>query len=295
MCTYCITRALWICLLLVCSPTSIDGNSITDSSDILFSPEWDLEFSRTKLRAARQAQETSMTPTISSPLPSSICNIRALSSQLTTACKLTIESLDTDNVTYLSSQNGMSDIEAFCTAECAGYLLEFEKQCPNILYMLDDYVRGLCSMNSDFRCALSLIVNNGSKVYSTCFEQSTNSNSCPSLCRKALIEFSSEIDCCINTYYNDTYSRPARNEIPGRDQVVNPELWERCTVSYPTECPTDYLAPDQRVTTDYLAPDQRITTSMTLLPTQTSTSATAKNTETARGIQKHFNMYHTLI
>ena len=287
MSIYCITRVLWICLLLVCylheALTSINGNSFTDSSDIptnidstyeLISPEWGLGLSRTKLRAARQAKETSMTPTNSISPPSSICNINALISQLTTACKSAAELLDTDNVTYLLSNDGMSHIETFCTADCAGNLLEFDKQCPYFFRMLDDYIRGLCSMNSDFRCALSLTVNDGSKVYSKCFEQNTSRNSCPSHCENALIEFLSEIGCCINTYYNDTYSFPARNEIPGRDQVVNPELWDRCAVSYPTECPNDYLAPDQRVTT-----------SMTLLPTQTLTSGTAKDTGTARGKQ----------
>ena len=256
------SRLLLACLLFTCHccgasrkppaisfiPQMIDSYT-TDLHNILMA----------KPRAQRQVSEDS-TPQSNSSFPFTVpteCsynNFVSFLNQLNTTCKYAVASLDTDNVTYLASQQSVQDIEAFCTEDCAGAILHFYEYCPYIFVSLDDYVRGVCSRSKGFRCGLSLAVDDGSVVLQRCFEQANAFQRCRTRCKNALRDYSNHLGCCINTYYNDTYSTVGILEsVPGLNLTASPWLWDMCGIPYPSECPPNVLLPEPTVTTSVVA------------------------------------------
>lgn len=259
------SQLLLVCLVLTChfcealrKPPAISFTpemitSYATDLDFMLMAERDISEDRAaKPRAPRQISEDSSPPSNSSSL-FDVCsydNFLLFLSQLNATCQYALASLDTDNVTYLASQQAMKDIDVFCTDDCAGNLLEYYANCPQFFISLEDYVRGVCSKNSGFRCGLSLAVDDGSVVYERCFLQTSANDRCRFRCKNALRDFSNQIGCCINTYYNDTYRTVGiLQSVQGLDMTSSPWLWDTCGIPYPSECPPNVLSPEPTVTT----------------------------------------------
>lgn len=268
------SKLLLACLLLTChfcgasrKPAAISFtkqviDSYTTDLHSLLKAKQDhiLEDRAAKPRAQRQISEDSA-PQSNSSFPFNVsreCSYNAFISylnQLDTTCKYAVASLDTDNVTYLASQQSTQDMEVFCTEDCAGAILHFNEYCPYAFFSLDDYVRGVCSRHNRFRCGLSLAVDDGSVVLRRCFEQSNAFVRCRTSCKNALIDYSNHLGCCINTYYNDTYSTVGilQQSVPGLILTASPQLWDMCGIPYPSECPPNVLLPEPTMTSSVLA------------------------------------------
>ena len=190
------------------------------------------------------------------------CNNRYFSArlnQLDVSCLGSLANLSVTNASYLASEGSVSDIDSVCREDCAGVFLDFDETCPDFFPNFSTYLHGICSKNAHHeRCAFSVMVNNGLRVYEKCFVQTNAFNRCRARCKNALREFSDDLGCCINIFYNDTYTffTNLQNFVPTLNYSIDPLLWDTCGIPYPNECSPIMFSPKP---------------STTVIPTPTST------------------------
>lgn len=183
--------------------------------------------------------------------------------RLTVSCLNSLSNLSVANATYLASEGSVMDIDNVCQEGCAGVFLDYDETCPEFLPNFSTYLRGICSRNAhNDKCAFSVMVNAGSRVYKKCFIETNAFDRCRSRCKNALRDFSADLGCCINTFYNDTYTFFANLQIlvPNLNYSINPSLWDACGIPYPGEC-SPYL----------FSPPRPSSTAVTPTPTSTPT------------------------
>ena len=183
-----------------------------------------------------------------------ICSDRYFSArfnQLEFSCLNSLANLSVANVTYLASEGSVSDIDNVCREGCAGVFLDHDEICPDFLPNFSSYLRGVCSKNAHHeRCAFSVMVNNGLRVYEKCFVQTNAFDRCRFRCKNALREFSDNLGCCINTFYNDTYTffTNLQSFVPTLNYSIDPLLWDTCGIPYPSECSPIVFSPKPSTT-----------------------------------------------
>ena len=184
-----------------------------------------------------QSNDSNMTDYCSGPY------VSLLLQELNETCINSLSSLSVANPIYSTSVQGRGDINNVCREDCAGVLLEFNDTCPHYFPDFSGYLRGICSINVVHRerCGFSVAENDGSRVFQKCFVETDAFTRCRSRCKNALINFSADLGCCINTFYNDTYSffRNLQVALPELNYTTDPLLWDTCGVPYPAECPPD--------------------------------------------------------
>ena len=173
---------------------------------------------------------------------------------LNATCLQSISNLNVASPRYIVTERAEQDIDTVCKEDCAGAILDFSHVCPDYLPHFPAYLRGICSINVNHmeRCAFSVAKNNGSKVYQKCFVETNAFERCRPRCKNALGELSSDLGCCVNTFYNDTYYffSGLRYRWPHLNYSVNTLLWEQCGIQYPNECPLELFSfPDISTTT----------------------------------------------
>lgn len=198
---------------------------------------------------------------------SDFCNdfFNTIVQQLNTSCLDSLSNLSVANDIYLASGIARRDINTVCSEGCAGVFLEYDNTCPDYLPNLSTYLRGICSENEHLeRCAFSALDNDGLRVYQKCFVETDAFVRCRSRCRNALRDFSADIGCCINTFYNDTYTVFTNLQLflPRLNYSIDPLLWETCGIPYPDECSPDLFPPE---------PSTPLITSLTPTPGPSST------------------------
>ena len=181
-----------------------------------------------------------------------------LPSQVHSSCLESLQYLsrNTGNAAYLASDFGRYDVDTVCREDCAGVLLEFEEACPGYFLNLADYLHGVCSKNENVeRCAFAILENDGSRVNQRCYMETNTLEQCRARCKNALRDFSSEIGCCINTHYNDTYSFSGlSSSLPNLNYSIDPRLWNTCGIPYPDECSPNLFSPEPSTPVIIVAP-----------------------------------------
>ena len=158
------------------------------------------------------------------------------------SCVDALADLNVASPLYSASDKAVSDIAIVCRENCAGELIYFDELCPGYYQNIKTYLQGICSLNSEMeRCALSVADNDGSRVYRECFEETNAFERCRTRCQNALVDFSTDIGCCVNTFYNDTWNFFGNLRLfhPNLNHTVDPSLWLTCRVPYPNECPNE--------------------------------------------------------
>ena len=165
---------------------------------------------------------------------------------LNDSCIDAISSVSLASPVYLSSAAAETDIGNLCRDDCAGELLRLDKMCPEYFPNFATYLQGVCSFNSRMnRCAFSVRENDGMKVFQKCFvETNAYEDRCRRRCKNALTAFDSDIGCCINSFYNDTWEffGNLQRFQPHLNYSIDPFLWETCGIPYPSEC-SEELSP----------------------------------------------------
>ena len=177
---------------------------------------------------------------------------------LNSSCLDAIVNLNVANKAYAASLEAVRDIATVCRGDCGGVFLDFAQLCPEFSPHISEYLHGICLFNSHSeRCAFSVTRNNGSRVYQKCFVETDSTRQCHSSCRNSLIDFRADIDCCINSFYNATYSffQSLQYHLPNLNYSINPLLWETCGLSYPSKCPP-YLFPTSAPPSTPIRPSQ---------------------------------------
>ena len=198
--------------------------------------------------------------------------VSLLLQSLNDSCVDSLSRLNIASPIYTASDLAVRDIATVCRDDCAGEVLEFDEACPEYYPDIATYLRAVCSLNSNMdRCAFSVAQNDGSQVFQKCFVETNAFEQCRRRCKNALAEFSSDIGCCVNTFYNDTWDffGNLKRLHPTLNYSTDPFLWEICGVPYPNECSND-LFPSP--TSSTVAPSTSPTPTNT--PTRSSPNTT---------------------
>ena len=158
---------------------------------------------------------------------------------LNRSCIDAISSVSLASPTYLSSDIAETHINDICREDCAGDLLIFDKMCPEYFPNFATYLQGACSLDArNNRCAFSVRENNGLRVFQKCFEETNVYEGCRRRCKNALVDFNSDIGCCIKSFYNATWDffDNLQQFQPHLNYSIDPFVWETCEIPYPYQC-----------------------------------------------------------
>ena len=198
-----------------------------------------------------------------------------LTQQLNDTCLYSLSNLDITNTTYLASEDSLRDVNTVCKEDCAGVFFEFNNTCPGYITYFSALLRGVCSKNShNERCAFSTLKNDGSRVYQKCFVETNAFEHCRHRCKNALRDFSADLGCCINTFYNVTFPFfiDLQYSLPDLNYSIDTLLWDTCGVPYPDECSSNLFPLPNSTTpvTMSISPTPTPTPTPTPIPTPTT-------------------------
>ena len=202
----------------------------------------DFDFLLSELRASHEVEINRRSMVENSSNTTDFCQhyyYTKLVQQVNDTCLYSLSNLDVTNATYLASDDSVKDVSIVCNEDCAGVFLEYNETCPGYITYFSALLRGVCSKNSHHeRCAFATLENDGSRVYQKCFVETNAFERCRNRCKNALYYFSTDLDCCINTFYNDTFTFfiDLQYNLPDLNYSIDPLLWDTCGIPYPNEC-----------------------------------------------------------
>ena len=187
--------------------------------------------------------------------------------QLNDSCIHSITNFNVTNATYLASEDSVSDINTICQENCAGVFLEYNNVCPGYISSFSALLQGVCSKNhNNERCVFSTLRDDGSRVYQKCFVETNAFERCRDRCQNALRDFSTDLGCCINTFYNDTFPffTDLQYILPDLNYSIDTSLWDTCGIPYPNECSSNLFPRPNSITPVIITPTPTPTPTPTL-------------------------------
>ena len=132
---------------------------------------------------------------------------------------------------FVSAQNDSDEeksvIEAMCTAECAGKLIQFfSDECQNSV--VAGSLMGLCTYSSGERCHYAMQHYNWTELEANCLLSSSGVAECSEKCAESVLSAVETVDCCAN------YDHQLAQWITA------------CGISMPEQCPNPFKDGDDK-------------------------------------------------